>query len=543
MTYEVAMFRLASRMRRSVSGAAFAATLLFGFTASSAQAQALFSFEDGVQGWTAANATVSQSTFGATDGSKSLLIGGIAGGFLNDIGTTNNFGPATPGRELAFQTFATVADEIAKGKNPKLEFDFKVDLSAASGLPAFGQIGLFFNSHDLGGVGGFDQYGTGALIGGNFGSTFPQLDPQAVTDGVTLTNIAPDQYRVAIPLGTGKTLSLSSVAAGNTFYNMGFKANGGQGGTVSYGFDNIRFTGIPTFTSHTLFSWETPDNPATPAVNEQFEGWVTRNEVPTPPAGVTLQPGHSQAISSTGATDGGSALRIDRTSLPAGFTWGSQFGLSGVGNATAQAKIDDLVSRINGAAKIAFDVTFEDQFPINPTFTNFFIHFSDGTGAFYQAQTTGIQINGAVPGTKATLEIPISEFDDAAAGSTKNLAIDGLAVGTNVLEIGLATNTDGGAVYHIDNLRLITPVSDLLADFNDDTKVDSSDLGIWKSSYGSSALGDADGDNDTDGADFLVWQREFGAGAAQPVAAAVPEPAALGLALLGTLLAWPRVRR
>jgi hypothetical protein len=530
-------------VRARVWAAGAASMFLVATLAAGAGAQPVFSFENGLEDWTAANATLSQSPFGATDGSSALLISGVGGGFLNDIGMTGNFGPATAGRAAAFQTFATVAEEIAKGKNPKLEFDFKVDLSAATGLPAWGQIGLFVQSLDIGGVGGFDQYGTGAFISGNFGSTFPELAAQAVTDGVTLTNIAPDQYRVAIPLGTGKTLSLSSVAAGNTFYNMGFKANGGQGGSVSYGIDNIRFTGIPTFTSHTLFSWETPDDPGTPGVNEQFEGWVTTNEVPTPPAGVTLQPGHAQSITSTGATDGASALQIDRTSLPAGFTWGSQFGLSGAGNPTAQARIDDLVTRINGAAKVAFDVTFEDQFPINPTFTNFFVHFSDGTGAFYQAGTSGIQINGAVPGTKATFEIPLSNFNDASAGSTKNLAVDGLLVGTNVFEIGLATNTDGGAVYQIDNFRLITLVSDLMADFNDDTKVDGSDLAIWKASYGTDGGGDANGDNVTDGSDFLIWQREFGAGAATPALAAVPEPAALALALLGSLALVGRLRR
>ena len=141
---------------KRISVAAMVAMFALAATSGDTCAQALFSFEDGVQGWTAANATLSQSTFGATDGASALLIGGVAGGFLNDIGTTNNFGPATPGRELAFQTFSTVADEIANGKNPKLEFDFKVDLSAATGLPAWGQIGLFFNSLVLGGVCRFD---------------------------------------------------------------------------------------------------------------------------------------------------------------------------------------------------------------------------------------------------------------------------------------------------------------------------------------------------------------------------------------------------
>ena len=49
----------------------------------------------------------------------------------------------------------------------------------------------------------------------------------------------------------------------------------------------------------------------------------------------------------------------------------------------------------------------------------------------------------------------------------------------------------------------------IFGDFNYDAIVDSADLGIWESSFGSDLRGDADGDGDTDGADFLAWQRNL----------------------------------
>jgi hypothetical protein len=79
----------------------------------------------------------------------------------------------------------------------------------------------------------------------------------------------------------------------------------------------------------------------------------------------------------------------------------------------------------------------------------------------------------------------------------------------------------------------------LEADFNQDGSVNGTDLAAWKTGFGSGttkAQGDADGNSVVDGADFLVWQRQFGqspAGAA--AAAAVPEPAALGMALAAGL--------
>lgn len=496
----------------------------------------MFSFENGLQGWTAVDAALSQTDVGATDGTKALLTT-FTGNFKNDVGKSGLITPTV--NPQAFSVFSTAADEIAKGNRPNLEFDFTVDTSNTTTL-GFGQLAVWVNS-----TGGYKDYGTGQLIGGNVGSSFPVIDALAASHGATLEELAPNQYRVSIPfLLPDETTTFNeglTLAAGSHYFEMGFKANGGYD-TITYAIDNIRFTNIPQFTSHTLFSWETPDNPATPSVNEAFEGWVTRNEVPSPPAGVTLQAGHAQSIVTTGASDGTKAYQIDRTSLPSGFTWGSQFGLSGVGNATTQARIDDLVSRVNGAAKVAFDVTYADQFPISPTFTNFFVHFADGTGAFYQAETAGIQINGAVPGSRTTLELPITAFDDVSAGSTKNLAEDGLLVGATFFEIGIATNTDGGAVYQIDNFRLLTEVPGLTADFNDDGAVDGEDLTIWEREYGPSGDADADGDGDSDGNDFLHWQREVGRSAVQATAAAIPEPSTWILIALAALAGCRRRR-
>jgi hypothetical protein len=77
---------------------------------------------------------------------------------------------------------------------------------------------------------------------------------------------------------------------------------------------------------------------------------------------------------------------------------------------------------------------------------------------------------------------------------------------------------------YIDNIRVGSLGAGPDADFNDDTFIDGTDLGIWRDAFGSSALGDADGDGDSDGEDFLIWQRTIGG--ALVGAAAIPEPTA-----------------
>jgi sugar lactone lactonase YvrE len=102
----------------------------------------------------------------------------------------------------------------------------------------------------------------------------------------------------------------------------------------------------------------------------------------------------------------------------------------------------------------------------------------------------------------------------------------------------------------------VTPL--LSGDANRDNIVDGDDLAVMMAAFGVDAGGDFDGDRDTDGDDFLIWQRSFGnqsAGAAsflptgvvryEPPAAvaAVPEPATIALAALGTIAVLGGTRR
>jgi hypothetical protein len=530
------------------------ALCLLGAGATSARGQLLYSFESDtppLDGWTAATATIVPSTtLGVTDGTKSMLIDNLGPNFNNDVGVrTQGAGSGT-----AFTYFDDAALAIAAGNtNVKLEFDFSWDHAAT--IPAWAQLGIFVNSTGA----GFRQYGTGALIGGNINGSepdvFPRLAAPAIADGVTLAVLGPNSIHLAIPMNPtvatdADGLNIGSGPAGTNFYQMGFKSNGGWGGTVDWAIDNIRISGVqvPT-TSETIFSWETPDNPGTPAVDERFEGWQE--------GGLGANPPHDHSIVMTGATDGTHALQIDRTANPSGFTWGSTFVLNsdtdpGPGQTidpVIQAQIDNLIGKISAADRVAFDVTYQyqDLFPLpNPTFTGFGVHFADETGRQFQAFGDNLNVTGATNPTTTTIEIPLSEFVDF-TDNNLTLTNTGLMAGSDYLRIAISTNTDGAQIYQVDNFRLVTEVSQgVPGDYNNNGVVDGADYVLWRN--GGPLQNEVDTPGTVNAADYTEWRARFGntSGSGSLTGGAVPEPSAAALliaAIVGSLIATRRTCR
>lgn len=500
---------------------------LLGVLAMQAGAQeAIFSFEDDLQGWASPSGVVlSQSTFGATDGTMAMLIDNLTPGYKNDIATTGNFGPATTGFEDAFQAFALAGSVIANEGTPKLEFDLAWDFSAAT--TGFIQMGLVVNSSNDPGApvdpGGYRGYGTGSFINGNSGfASWPALGAGAIADGVTLTMTSPTSAHVSVPFAPSKALSISN---SSTFYNVILQSNGNWTGTVDFAVDNMKFTGVPVFEEHTLFSWETPDNPGTPSVDERFEGWVQNP---------TASPATPLSITSTGATDGSSALQIDRTQIPNGFSWGSVYALDATTTPSDQTTIDDLVTRINGATQIAIDITFEDQFPISPSYSNLWLAFQDESGNYYQAPSPGFDLVEASEPVTQTLIFDLADFvDDGDPENLIYLTDVGLLEGTEQLGIILGTGTNGGAIYQIDNFRLISLVEEETGDFDNDGDVDGRDFLMWQ--RGQSP-------NPGSASDLALWQAEYNGGLLVATTA-VPEPATLSMMAIVGLMLVGRAKR
>jgi hypothetical protein len=349
------------------------------------------------------------------------------------------------------------------------------------------------------------------------------------------------------------------------------------GTAAKYYLDNFRFKPKAPVVPNTLFSWETG-----------LEGWsdeglndpVTVDDPNTPDD--ERDPGdayaHKHSTSTVGATAGTRSLTLDTSiqdpayvnplGLPQSFRfhWGSNLTLNAdtdpgepeVIDPVIKGQITDLVSKINRAQSIAFDVTFTDplstgEFPSAslPTFLGFALHISDERGTFFQADSTAF--DGATIGTLLTAEdprepvtvtLPISQFADKGTTALGPLATAKLQADTDFLRIGLAVNADGPAVIHIDNFRVLIETS-LDADFDNDGDVDAADLPIWRAAYGVNDGGDANDDGVTNGDDFLIWQRQFGNDAtpATPIVGAVPEPGACALLALGVAMIAARRRR
>ncbi len=473
--------------------------LLVACAARSAEAQLLYSFESGLDGFVPTGQADSdyinhfQTTAGATDGSMAMGIESGAG-FGRDVQISESVGSAN------YDLFNTVA---ADPSLYMLEFDVSFTADSWVGLT---DIGTYL----------------GINLASNSDAGFREQ-----------FNIANGQPGQASSVSASLPASLLSLAPNSSFYQLQFGSNGNQvdgpmGQGAKYFIDNVRFSAIPQYTEEVLFSWETPDNPATPGVNESLEGW--RN-------GFDGQPYfHTRSLSTTeGVTEGAAALRFQ--SPQAGFSWASQFTLDSgeSGDPANQQLIDELISSVNSADRVAFDVTFADD-PgfFAPTFLSLFLNFSDQNGTFYQS--SALQAGNPVTeaGQTVTLEVAL---DQITAGGM-NLADNGLTPGT-FFRIALASNSNDGNNFVIDNFRLLTLVTDGLdGDFNEDGFVDAADYTVWRDNLGAAA---GTLPNDPNGGvigddQYQTWKNNFGAPGAGGVAlagSAVPEPASLAAMLIG----------
>jgi hypothetical protein len=162
---------------------------------------------------------------------------------------------------------------------------------------------------------------------------------------------------------------------------------------------------------------------------------------------------------------------LDGSLLPAGV---DAFCCGGFG--TTSGALQNMGGGVDGLGieKVKFDTGFEADYYL--TFTN------------------GAEDIGEENVDRVSFHAASIHFSDMTLGSAKA----NVAVGIQLAYNGLPNVLRGP----------------LAADFNEDfVPVDSVDLGIWKTGFGTGttkADGDADDDGDVDGNDFLIWQQQFG---------------------------------
>ena len=457
-------------------------------TDASATSGPLYSFETGLEGWVPQGGADSdyvshaQFTGNATEGTKSMQV--VTGtGFGRDVNAEPSVGSPV---FSAISTAATTPNDFT------LDFDVTFDNNSWSSLT---NGGTYFN---------FNVYGN-STIGGSTGGFNQVLDLAPVAPGFTGTKT------ISAPLS-----ALNFNPAGSFIqFGIGTNSDPAGTGTVSYYVDNVRLSPVvapPEYDETVLFSWE----------NGTTQGWAN---------GFSDAPYfHTRTLTSEGATDGSMALRFQ--SPQAGFAWGSQFELDSsvaTGNPANQSQINTLVSQVNGAEKLAFDVTFPDQGLNNPDFLTLKVNISNVNAPgspFYQSPDMQAGDPVALMGQTITIEIPMSDFTSGAM----NLGTTDLIAG-EYFRFALFSNSLDTVDFIIDNFRLL-------------------------SLSGGGLDGDFDNDGDVDGHDFLAWQRNPNVGALADwqanygmsqtpltaAASAVPEPSTL-LLVLGLMVGQLRRRK
>jgi hypothetical protein len=535
---------------------------------------------------------ISQSTIGATQGSRSMLAELSGGGSLFSGDSLTGW---------ALQDTVTAANnptgyagwQTATANPDYWNFQFDITTTADS----------WTNAHSLAAQDGGTDWSY-PRIGLGYDGGFAQI-----TAGTNLYNYV-GKTTVSIPLSQ-LTQAGVPIPTDSSFYNIligaqnRFEPASPTTGAKWY-IDKLRLRPASVTGAIQLFSWETPDNPATTTVNEAMEGWsdvgvnaptatspgdryahtdsVTTYSVLKPPGG-----GAGNAF----PTAGTHSLKIDTTSqdplyvnplgLPQsyGFRWGTSMILNagsppeGQTAVEVQNKITNMANLINNAESIQFDVAFSDPVADEnpdgrgifqggstatlPGFLSVAVSIQDSRGTFFQ-QSNNTLSNGAniqavileqnpdgnSPDEPVTFTFPIANFLGAGGSASMypSLLATPIPLDSTSLRINIALNFNNGPVIaHIDNFRVLTAIK-LDADFNRHGQVNGTDLGVWRTAFNSTDLGDADEDGDSDGADILKWQQQLGNAAltATPPVGAVPEPSGVLLIALG-LAGYARIAR
>lgn len=118
---------------------------------------------------------------------------------------------------------------------------------------------------------------------------------------------------------------------------------------------------------------------------------------------------------------------------------------------------------------------------------------------------------------------------------------DGNITGPTVTIDSIFFYGDGDATIYLDSVshnpdEFLAGLVPIPGDFDGDGDVDSDDLTQWEGDYGLNGNSDADGDGDSDGNDFLIWQQNHTGASSLATTAAVPEPSAGVLLLMGLVL-------
>lgn len=225
-------------------------------------------------------------------------------------------------------------------------------------------------------------------------------------------------------------------------------------------------------------------------------------------------------------------------SAPPSVTIGVHRASNSWGNGTTLQRIppDDSLSGIGqGAPALAGDVTWNARFysPTTPTL------WSTPGGDFDASASASANVGTTLgaryswPSTPALVNDVQKWLDDPDSNSGWMLkAFD------EALPVTLRGFYSGDVATSSLRPQLHVTFSPPLAgDFNGDRSVDSEDLGIWKSQFGTTGVlsADADADHDVDGADFLIWQRHI-----TTAVTVIPEPVGWALLILGAILGLRR---